>query len=170
MDKVCKKAKNSCGGENMKEKQEINNEKDVSESEVALCEDCESEFYRPFWSDLFWDRPLRREFGNLQNLMRTDIEETNNGYEFKVEVPGLARKDINIGFESGYLTIAVNKAGAIQSQNKYLRRERVVNGCSRSFYVGEIDQTQINATLQDGILTIFVPKEVKSQRHQIEIK
>ncbi len=180
MDKNAKKTKNkvmaNIKDKNLKEEKN----KQIEEQETALCTDCvdcdcgsgyDTGFLYPFWSDLFWERPLRREMGNLQNLMRTDIEETPNGYEFKVEVPGTERKDLNIGFESGYLTIAVNKIGSgAQSQNKYLRRERVASASSRSFYVGDIDQTQIKAILQDGILTVTVPKEIKSQRHQIEIK
>lgn len=158
-------------------KEEKNLQNLNQEQDVGLCDgkDCycssayESSFLQPFWSDLFWDRPFRKEMSNLQNLMRTDIQETEIGYEFKVEVPGIERKDLNIGFESGYLTIAVNKMGGV-GQNKFLRRERVTSASSRSFYVGDIDQAQIKASLRDGILTVSVPKEIKSQRYQIEIK
>ena len=154
--------------------------KQIEEQETALCTDCvdcdcgsgyDTGFLYPFWSDLFWERPLRREMGNLQNLMRTDIEETANGYEFKIEIPGVERKDISISFENGYLAVGVNKVGnSVTGQSKYLRRERVASACSRSFYVGDIDKGQISATLGDGVLTVVVPKEIKSQRYQIEIK
>lgn len=150
---------------------EIESESQNDERRVELYTGYGNDLYHSFWDDLFFDRPLRRELGNLQNLMRTDIEETAKGYEFKIEVPGFERKDINIGFENGYLSVAVNKTGSgVMGQNKYLRRERVASACSRSFYVGDIDQTQISATLSDGILTVTVPKEIKRQRHQIEIK
>ncbi|MBQ7973859.1 MAG: Hsp20/alpha crystallin family protein [Clostridia bacterium] len=160
----------------MKDKNEIKNEKIDQGNDVVVC-DCngcesyDSALFQPFWDEFFWDRPFRRELSSLQNCMRTDIEETEGGYLFKIEAPGLQRKDLNIGFERGYLTVAVNKIGANKTgQNKYLRRERVISACSRSFYVGDIDQNQINASLQDGILTISVPKEVKALRHQIEVK
>ena len=163
----------------MKNKEEIKNKIDNEfenknqndERQVELYTGYGNDLCRSFWDDLFFDRPLRYELGNLQNVMRTDIEETEQGYEFKVEVPGVERKDLNIGFENGYLSIVVNKAGkGVMGQNKYLRRERVASTCSRSFYVGDIDQAQISATLGDGILTVTVPKEIKRQRHQIEIK
>ena len=151
--------------------QEIENKSQNDERQVEVCTGYGNDLYHSFWDDLFFDRPLRRELGNLQNLMRTDIEETTKGYEFKIEVPGFERKDINIGFENGYLSVVVNKTGnGVVGQNKYLRRERVTSACSRSFYVGDIDQTQISATLSDGILTVTVPKEIKRQRHLIEIK
>jgi len=156
----------------MKDKNEIETikkEKNQNqEMEVDIYADYDTGLLRPFWDDFFWERPFRKD---LANLMRTDIEETENGYKFIVEVPGFERNDLNIGFESGYLTIAVNKTGNVkQNTNRYLRRERVVGASSRSFYVGDIDQTQITASLEKGILIVFVPKEIKSSRHQVEIK
>ncbi len=159
---------------NIKDKNQ-KEEKNLQKQDVAVSTDydCgnayEGGLLQSFWNDLFWDRPFRKEMSSLQNLMRTDIEETTNGYEFKVEVPGMERKDLNIGYENGYLTIAANKISGL-SQSKYLRRERVASAYSRSFYVGDVEQAQIKASLQDGILTVSVPKEIKSQRHQIEIK
>ena len=150
---------------------EIESESQNDERRVELYTGYGNDLYHSFWDDLFFDRPLRRDWGSLQNLMRTDIEETANGYEFKIEIPGVERKDISISFENGYLAVGVNKVGnSVTGQNKYLRRERVASTCSRSFYVGDIDKGQISATLGDGILTIIVPKEIKSQRYQIEIK
>ena len=147
-----------------------NHEENKKDREVTLYTDYGTGLFHPLFDEFFWDRPFRKEMNNLQNLMRTDIEETENGYEFKVEVPGFERSDLNIGFENGYLTIAANKAANAQSRGKFLRRERVASACSRSFYVGEIDQTQIKAALNHGVLTITVPKENKPTRHQIEIK
>ena len=153
------------------EEQKTKKSNQSPEREVSLYSDYDMGVIHSFWDNYFWDRPFQKEMSSLQNVMRTDIEETAKGYEFKVEVPGFERKDINISFENGYLTVAVNKSvNANQGQNRYLRRERVVNACSRSFYVGDIDQTQISASLQDGILIVTVPKEIKTQRHQVEIK
>ncbi|MCM1403969.1 MAG: Hsp20/alpha crystallin family protein [Prevotella sp.] len=149
-----------------------NNHEDKKDREVTLYTDYGAGLFHPLWDEFFWDRPFRKEMNNLQNVMRTDIEETESGYEFKVEVPGFERSDLNIGFENGYLTIAANKTNnnAQSARGKLLRRERVASSCSRSFYVGEIDEKQINAALQHGVLTITVPKEHKPTRRHIEIK
>ena len=75
---------------------------------------------------------------------------------------------MSISFENGYLNVSGNKT---QKQGgKFLRRERVSSSCSRSFYVGEIDESKINAALEHGVLTISIPKENKPARHQIVIK
>ena len=148
----------------------MKNHDEKKDREVTLYTDYGAGLFHPLWDEFLWDRPFRKEMNNLQNLMRTDIEETENGYEFKIEVPGFERSDLNIGFENGYLTIAANKTASTQGRGKFLRRERVASACSRSFYVGEIDESKITAALNHGVLTIAVPKENKPARRHIEIK
>ena len=154
---------------NKKEEEKMKNHNN-KDREVSLYTDYDTGLFHPLWDEFFFDRPFRKEMNNLQNMMRTDIEETDNGYEFKIEVPGFERSDLNISFENGYLTVAANKTNNTQGRGKFLRRERVASACSRSFYVGEIDESKINAGLQHGVLTISIPKENKPARHQIEIK
>ena len=143
-------------------------EQEKNDRELSLYNDFGTGLFHPLWDELFFDRPFRKEMNQLQSMMRTDIEETENGYEFKIEVPGFERGDLNINFENGYLTVSGNKTA--KQGGKFLRRERVSSSCSRSFYVGEIDESKINASLNHGVLTIMLPKENKPARHQIEIK
>ncbi len=153
--------------EKQKEEEKVKNY-NQKDREVSLYTDYDAGMFHPFWDEFFFDRPFRKEMNTLQNMMRTDIEETDNGYEFKIEVPGFERSDLNINFENGYLSVSGNKT---QKQGgKFLRRERVVSSCSRSFYVGDIDQSKISAALNHGVLTILIPKENQPTRHKIEIK
>ena len=129
--------------------------------------------FHPFLDDFFSDRPFRKEMRNLQNLMRTDIVEQENGYEFRIEVPGYEKSDLNIGLENGYLTVSANQAAKRNEQDQhgnFLRRERITGACSRSFYVGDIDEKAISAELQHGVLTVVVPKESRQIKKHIEIK
>ena len=158
----------NCDEKIKKEEERMKNHHDKNNQEVGFYRDYGADLFHPFWDELFFDRPFRKEMNQLQSMMRTDIEETENGYEFKIEVPGFERGDLNINFENGYLTVSGNKTA--KQGGKYLRRERVASSCSRSFYVGEIDESKINASLNHGVLTILIPKENKPARHQIEIK
>ncbi len=148
----------------------MKNRQEKRDRELSLYNDFGTGLFHPLWDEFFFDRPFRKEMNQLQNMMRTDIEETENGYEFKIEVPGFERGDLNISFENGYLNVSANKTDNVQSRGKFLRRERISSACSRSFYVGEIDESKINAALNHGVLTISIPKENKPARHQIEIK
>ena len=155
---------------NKKEEDKMKHQQEKKDRELSLYNDFGTGLFHPLWDEFFFDRPFRKEMNQLQNMMRTDIEETENGYEFKIEVPGFERGDLNISFENGYLNVSANKTDNAQSRGKFLRRERISSACSRSFYVGEIDESKINAALNHGVLTISIPKENKPARHQIEIK
>ena len=112
-------------------------------------------FFRPFYMD------------SESSFMKTDIKETEKDYVLEVEMPGFDKKDISLKFESGYITISAKKDGSDDS--KYIRRERAVS-CSRSYYMGDVDEKLITAKYADGVLTVTVPKEKPEEsRHNILI-
>ena len=111
------------------------------------------------------------------NLMKTDIKETKNSYIIDMDLPGYDKDNINLSLEDGYLKInaKVEKEDNGDSDEKYVRRERFVGECSRSFYVGDnIVEEDIDAEFKNGILKVTIPKkeqiENKKEVKQIEIK
>ncbi|MFA6866161.1 MAG: Hsp20/alpha crystallin family protein [Clostridia bacterium] len=102
------------------------------------------------------------------NNMRTDIIDQDNNYLLETELSGWDKKDIDISISDGYITISANKIEETTSEDtkrKFIRKERKLS-CSRSFYVGDVDENQIKATLTDGLLSIVVPKEEKKTKKQ----
>ena len=102
--------------------------------------------------------------------MKTDVRETDSGYEVDVDLPGFKKDEISAKLDNGYLTISAAK-GLDKENNKengkYIRRERYVGSMSRSFYVGEdVTQEDIKAKFEDGILKLSVPKKDKKAVHQ----
>ena len=126
----------------------------------------------PFERDFFGGKnPL---YGKHQkNLMKTDIRETESGYELDIDLPGFKKDEINAKLENGYLTISATKGLDKDEQDKkgnYIRRERYAGSMSRSFFVGEgVTQEDVHAKFEDGILKLSVPKkaakEVEQQRY-----
>ena len=56
-------------------------------------------------------------------------------------------------------------------KKKYLRRERVYGKYSRSFYLGDVDEENIEASYNNGTLHIAVPKiDENKNRKLIDIK
>lgn len=107
--------------------------------------------------------------------MKTDIRETKDKYVIEIDLPGFDRKDIDITIDDGYLTISAEKNTEKESKDKkgsYLRKERHYGICSRSFYIGEIDESFIKAEYNSGTLTLAIPKkEIKSlNKKHIEIE
>ena len=101
---------------------------------------------------------------HAKNMMKTDVKETENGYEVSIDLPGFKKDEVKIHLDHGYLTIAAAKGldkDEEAKKGKYIRRERYA-GMSRSFYVGEgVKQSDIHAKYEDGILKLDIPKQDK---------
>lgn len=120
--------------------------------------------------DEFFDdfaRPTKRvaKYANNPNVtvMRTDVKETAEGYEIHIDLPGYKKEDVRAELKDGNLTISATantEREEKDSNGKYIRRERFSGNCSRSFYVGDaVEQSDIKAKFEDGILKVFVPKK-----------
>lgn len=102
----------------------------------------------------------------IPQIMRTDIQEKDGSYLLEIELPGFSREDVQAELVDGKLTIIANKGDVLEKdENKahYIRRERLIGGCKRSFYVGKkIRQDDITAAFKDGILSIIINNPEKS--------
>ena len=107
--------------------------------------------------DMLFDSIFKSPSGS----MKTDIKETESSYILEVELPGYDKKDVNISFEDEHLTVSATKKSEESENEKYLRRERFIGTCSRSYYVGDVEKDKIEASYKDGVLYINVPKEEK---------
>ena len=120
-----------------------------------------------FMNDMFEDdffggkNPLYCK--HARNMMKTDIRETDEGYELDIDLPGFKKDEIQAELKNGYLTVSAAKGLDKDEQNKkgeYIRRERYAGSMSRSFYVGEhLNEEDIKAKYEDGILKLSVPKK-----------
>ena len=130
------------------------------------------DFFNEAMHDFF---PSFYGFGrnNGQKYMRTDIKEAEKKHVIKVKHPGLDKKDIHIDLKDGYLNISVKKEENQEEGKKenYIHRERSFS-CSRSYYVGDVRKEDIKAKYENGILSVFIPKETPSrpQENKIEIE
>lgn len=103
---------------------------------------------------------------HAKNLMKTDVRETENTYEVDIDLPGFKKDEIKVDLKDGYLTVSAAKGLDRDKQDKdgkYIRQERYAGACSRSFYVGDVESTDVSAKYEDGILKISLPKHVKKE-------
>ena len=143
-------------------------------------------FGERLFDDDWMDFPFEREFfgkknplygKHAKNMMKTDVRETENGYEVDIDLPGFKKDEINAKLENGYLTVSASKGldkDEKDKEGKYIRQERYAGAMSRSFYVGEeLTQEDIKAKYENGILKLSLPKkEAKAveQKRYIEIE
>lgn len=128
--------------------------------------------FDPFFDNFFRFPSLKNEFKDLDKLMKTDIQENENNYLLEIDMPGIDKKDINIELSNGYLTVSTHKDYEGSEQNKsdsYVRRERFIGNIARTFYVGDISEDCVKASLDKGVLNVCIPKENCSTRRKIEI-
>ena len=119
----------------------------------------------PFFDDNTESNVENKLYGRRgKNLMKTDIKETEGGYELEMDLPGFTKDEIKVSLENGYMTISAAKGLDKDEQDKksgrYIRKERYAGSCERSFYVGEdITEEDIKGEFKHGILKLFVPKK-----------
>lgn len=107
-----------------------------------------------FFAPVFYDDNSR--------YMRTDIEETDEGYELSVDMPGFEKEDIKLSMENGYLTVSAERKEK-ENSKKYLRKERAVS-FTRTFYLPDVNENAIKATYKSGVLGITLPKEEQKKK------
>ena len=128
------------------------------ENLMDVFDDFDRAFFRGFPQT---DRVLYGK--NAARMMKTDVKETDEGYELDVELPGFKKDEIKLELNSGYLTISTEKNLEKDEKNqkgKILRQERYSGTMQRSFYVGgSITEEDIKAKYENGVLSLTVPKK-----------
>ena len=126
-----------------------------------------------------FDRDFFRGFGNIdrtlygkhaQHVMKTDVKETDQGYEVDVDLPGFKKDEIHLELNDGYLTISTEKSLEKDEENKkgkMLRQERYAGVMQRSFYVGKnLTEEDIKASYESGVLHVSIPKKDAPKAHE----
>lgn len=88
-----------------------------------------------------------------------DVQESDQGYVLQANLPGVAKDNITLDVDNGYLTIGVRQDELrSEDQANYICRERRHISSQRSFYVGNIDPADVTASYRDGVLEVKFPK------------
>ena len=106
---------------------------------------------------------------------RTDVRDQGDKYLVECDLPGFAKEDVHLDLEGDTLTVRAERHSEYEDKEKqegYLRCERTFGEYSRSFDVSEIERDGIKAKLDNGVLTLTLPKKqskpVEKQSLQIE--
>jgi HSP20 family protein len=112
------------------------------------------------------DELFKDLIGGTQYVQKTlppvNIWETEQSFTIELMAPGLEKKDFDIQVDNALLTISSERKGeqAVQEEVKYTRKEFTFASFKRSFSLPEtINEEGINASYQNGILAITLPKK-----------
>lgn len=115
------------------------------------------------FDEMFHDPFFR---GEKNKVMKTDIKEKEDKYLIDIDLPGYEKENIAVDVENGYLNIhaKMDEQKEEKEEGKFVRKERYVGECSRSFYVGEdVESEDVKARFINGTLKLEVPKKEKRQ-------
>jgi HSP20 family protein len=120
-------------------------------------------------------RMLEQTFGGMLDepagwIPAVDIEEQEDTYVVEAELPGVKREDVNIEVSGNELTISGDVK--VREREGIIRRRtrRVGEFEFRVVLPNEVNAEGIDAKLNDGVLTVRVPKAERAQRRRIEVK
>ena len=113
--------------------------------------------------DDFFAGPLAPSRNLLRDTFKIDIEETEKEYLVTAELPGIKKEEIDLGIDGDNLCISVNRTEEVANENtNFIHRERRSNSMSRRIVLANASLNEIKAKLDEGLLTVSIPKDVKA--------
>ena len=101
-----------------------------------------------------------------------DIEQRDNRYIVRADIPGVNPKEIKVSMDNGNLIIEGKRETKVEeNRDNYRRIERNFGSFYRCFsFPDASDAKQIEAHCNNGVLEVIVPKAVSAKQHRIEVK
>ena len=106
-----------------------------------------------------------------------NVIESEKEYKVELAAPGMTKNDFHVQLaDDNTLTISMEKKNENKDENKkYLRREFSYSKFEQSMIIpDDVEKEKINASVNDGVLTIDLPKKMNEEKAQaskvIEVK
>ena len=124
------------------------------------------------------DRLFEDAFGSGEGTRRAfgppvDVHEDQQALTFEFELPGMSPEQVDVSFENGLLTVRGEKRATREAKEgaRYHHTERSFGTFTRSFQLPQtVDESQIEASFDHGVLSVRVPKAQRPQPKKIEIR
>ena len=129
--------------------------------------------YDPFREMQDFERSFFNNVPAASGTFRTDVIDNGESYELQAELPGFRKEDISLNVENDCLTITAERKFTEEEKNKnFIKQERFYGSYSRSFDVSAVTVDAIEASYEDGVLKLVMPKkaEVLPASRKLEIK
>jgi HSP20 family protein len=123
---------------------------------------------------LWKEFPLRPMTGGLEPeyLVRMDVTEDEKTYTVKAEMPGLKKDDISVSVDGNVVSITAEAKREKEEKKgeKVVRSERYYGAIARTFTLGsDIDLAKADATYENGVLTLTLPKAPGTEAKKLPV-
>jgi HSP20 family protein len=107
--------------------------------------------------------------------IRVEVKEDDKGYEVRAEVPGAKKEDIRVAIDGNVVSISTEvkheKEEKAPGGKRTLVRELYYGSCARSFTLPhEVDAKASTAKLDNGVLTLRLPRASESASRSLKIE
>jgi len=108
----------------------------------------------------------------LRDTFKIDIVEKEKEYVIEAELPGIKKEEVDLSVDDGALCISVNRTDESDKDEKsYIHRERRFSSMQRRVRLTGTKLDEISAKLDNGVLSVTIPKDIKvASTRKIDIK
>ncbi|MDH5367811.1 MAG: Hsp20/alpha crystallin family protein [Cyclobacteriaceae bacterium] len=120
-----------------------------------------------------FDNSISQQKENPEFIPEVDIIENEKNFELELVVPGMKKEDFVIEISDNLLTISGERKSKYEKkEGNYYSFETKYGSFKRTFRIPKnVDQSSINASYADGILTLGLPKsEELKTKNTIKVK
>ena len=119
---------------------------------------------RRMYPEMVADRMMREMLGvgrrGMRPAFRVDVKSAGDGYQLTAELPGVPMEAVEVPVDEDVLTIAAEcSVHKDEDRRDYLIMERRGGRMERRFTLEGIRQDGITASMADGVLTVWLPRE-----------
>jgi HSP20 family protein len=122
------------------------------------------------YSDVDWAYTPGLRWSVEDRFPKTNLYEDGDLFEIRAELPGIGKEDLNVKIQGNYLEISGTRKSATPEKYSIHRTERDITSFTRSFTLpADVDSEKAKATLENGVLTLTLPKSEAAKPKQITI-
>lgn len=107
----------------------------------------------------FLERPLR-----ASGAPSADLYSSDEAYQVRVEIPGVSKEEVKISLENSVLSVSAVHVEAEEDKKSSLRFSRAIS------VPDDVDSEKIGAKLENGVLSITLPKQAARKPKSIQIQ
>lgn len=116
------------------------------------------------------DRFFNAFGANRGGVMPMDAFEKDGTYILRFDLPGIDSEAVDVTVENGRLMVTASRPGEDTQDVNWLVRERPAGVHSREIRLGDsLDSTQVEATYEQGVLTVRIPMREEAKRHRVAV-
>ena len=116
--------------------------------------------------------PLWMETERMPPVIKVDVEDADDRYVVKADMPGVAKDDIRVDVDGNMVSISaeVRREKKDEKEGKVLRSERYYGMMTRSFTLPvDVEFAKAEAKYSDGVLRLTLPKMKGKAAHRVEV-